>query len=72
MNDCIWHLGQEDQPFGGVGASGQGSYHGEWGFNTFTKQKPVFTNPLLAATKLFYPPYGQVFERLLALLRKLA
>jgi coniferyl-aldehyde dehydrogenase len=72
VNDCIWHLGQEDQPFGGVGASGQGSYHGEWGFNTFTKQKPVFTNPLLAATKLFYPPYGQVFERLLALLRKLA
>lgn len=72
LNDCIWHLGQEDQPFGGVGASGQGSYHGEWGFNTFSKLKPVFSNPSLAGTKLFYPPYGKLFDRLLGLLRKIA
>jgi coniferyl-aldehyde dehydrogenase len=71
INDCIWHLGQEHQPFGGVGESGQGAYHGEWDFNTFSKLKPVFTNPPLAATKLFYPPYGIVFQKLLGVLKKL-
>lgn len=72
LNDCIWHLGQEEQPFGGIGASGQGSYHGEWGFRTFTKDKPVFHNPPLAATKLLQPPYGPVFDGLLAVLRRIA
>jgi coniferyl-aldehyde dehydrogenase len=72
LNDCIWHLGQEEQPFGGVGASGQGSYHGEWGFRTFSKDKPLFDNPKLAATKLLHPPYGPVFEGLLAVLKKIA
>lgn len=72
VNDCIWHLGQEEQPFGGVGASGMGSYHGEWGFRTFSKEKPVFIQARLAGTKLFYPPYGKTFERLLGLLKKIA
>jgi len=72
INDCIWHLGQEEQPFGGVGASGMGSYHGEWGFRTFSKAKPVFRQFRFAGTKLFYPPYGAVFEKLLGLLRKIA
>lgn len=71
LNDCIWHLGQEEQPFGGIGASGQGSYHGEWGFRTFTKDKPVFHNPPLAATKLLLPPYGPVFDGLLAVLKRI-
>ena len=64
INDCVWHIGQEEQPFGGVGASGQGAYHGAWGFRTFSKEKPIFHNPSLAATKLFYPPYGKVFDAL--------
>jgi len=72
INDCIWHLGQEEQPFGGVGASGMGSYHGEWGFRTFSKEKPVFRQSRFAGTKLFYPPYGAVFEKLLGLLRKIS
>ena len=71
INDCIWHLGQEDQPFGGVGASGMGAYHGEWGFRTFSKEKPVFHQFRWAGTKLFYPPYGKTFERLLGLLKKI-
>jgi len=71
INDCIWHLGQEDQPFGGVGASGIGSYHGDWGFRTFSKEKPVFIQSAFAGTKLFYPPYGKTFERLLGLLKKI-
>jgi coniferyl-aldehyde dehydrogenase len=71
VNDCIWHLGQEDQPFGGVGASGSGSYHGEWGFRTFSKEKPVFRQARFAGTRLFSPPYGKTFERLLGLLKRI-
>ncbi|MCV2360328.1 coniferyl aldehyde dehydrogenase [Paucibacter sp. TC2R-5] len=71
INDCIWHLGQEEQPFGGVGASGMGSYHGEWGFRTFSKEKPVFSQARFAGTKLFYPPYGKTFTTLLNLLKKI-
>ena len=41
-NDCLLHFAQEDQPFGGVGPSGMGAYHGEWGFRAFSKEKPVF------------------------------
>ncbi|MGM9483541.1 coniferyl aldehyde dehydrogenase [Roseateles sp. NT4] len=70
VNDCIWHLGQEEQPFGGVGASGMGSYHGEWGFRTFSKEKPLFIQSRFAGTNLFQPPYGATFERLLSLLKK--
>lgn len=71
VNDCLWHLGQEEQPFGGVGASGMGAYHGEWGFRSFSKEKPVFLQSRWAGTRLFQPPYGATFERLLALLRRL-
>ncbi len=70
VNDCLWHIGQEDQPFGGVGPSGMGAYHGEWGFNTFSKLKPVFYQSRLNGIFLFRPPYGQAFERILGLLKR--
>ncbi len=72
INDTLWHLGQEDLPFGGVGPSGQGAYHGEYGFLTFSKEKPVFHQSRLNGVSLFYPPYGKTFERMLALLKKIA
>jgi coniferyl-aldehyde dehydrogenase len=72
INDCLWHLGQEDQPFGGVGASGMGSYHGEWGFRTFSKEKPLFIQSRFAGTRLFQPPYGKTFERLLSVLKMIS
>ena len=71
INDCLWHLGQEEQPFGGVGASGMGAYHGEWGFRTFSKEKPLFIQSRFAGTRLFQPPYGATFERLLSLLKRI-
>lgn len=71
INDCLWHLGQEEQPFGGVGASGMGAYHGEWGFRTFSNEKPLFIQSRFAGTRLFQPPYGATFERLLNLLKKI-
>jgi len=71
INDCMWHVAQEDAPFGGVGASGIGAYHGEWGFRTFSKEKPVFIQSRLSALPLMRPPYGRVFELLTALVAKL-
>ena len=72
INDCIWHIAQEDQPFGGVGASGTGAYHGEWGFRTFSKEKPVFIQSRLNGMFLMYPPFGKTIERMLALLKRIA
>ena len=42
INDALFHVGQHDLPFGGVGASGMGHYHGREGFETFSKMRPVF------------------------------
>ncbi|MDO5604814.1 MAG: coniferyl aldehyde dehydrogenase [Paracoccus sp. (in: a-proteobacteria)] len=72
INDCLWHIAQEEQPFGGVGPSGMGAYHGEWGFRAFSKEKPVFIQSKLAGTALLRPPYGRMFERMLRILHKIA
>ena len=70
INDCLYHLTQESQPFGGVGASGMGAYHGEWGFRAFSKEKPVFTQSRWSGTRWLTPPYGTRFERLMQWLRR--
>jgi coniferyl-aldehyde dehydrogenase len=71
IDDTLWHFAHEGLPFGGVGASGWGAYHGEAGFLTFSHRKSVFVQPRFAATKLFYPPYGARFETMLSLLKRL-
>ena len=71
VNDCMWHFGQEDLPFGGVGASGMGAYHGEAGFRTFSKDKPVFHQSVLSGVPLLYPPYGRMFEFMAKVLRRI-
>jgi coniferyl-aldehyde dehydrogenase len=71
VNDTLWHFAHEGLPFGGVGGSGFGAYHGERGFVTFSHEKPVFVQSRHAAGRLLHPPYGRRFERVLALLRKL-
>lgn len=64
VNDTILHIAQEELPFGGVGPSGMGQYHGIEGFRTFSKQKAVFYQSPLNGMSLFNPPYGRLFERL--------
>jgi coniferyl-aldehyde dehydrogenase len=64
INDTILHIAQENLPFGGVGPSGMGHYHGIEGFKTFSKQKAVFYQSRLNGMSLFNPPYGALFERL--------
>jgi coniferyl-aldehyde dehydrogenase len=71
VNDTLWHFAHEGLPFGGVGASGHGVYHGEHGFRTFSLDKPVFMQRNLAPSALLHPPYGKAFERLLSILQRL-
>jgi coniferyl-aldehyde dehydrogenase len=72
VDDTLLHFSNENLPFGGVGASGLGAYHGERGFLAFTHQKAVFVQPRLSFTWALRPPYGKRFERVLALLKKIA
>jgi acyl-CoA reductase-like NAD-dependent aldehyde dehydrogenase len=65
VNDVILHIAQDALPFGGVGASGMGSYHGREGFLTFSKAKGVFHQPRFNGIGLFNPPFGQRFDRLI-------
>ncbi|MGB5268003.1 MAG: coniferyl aldehyde dehydrogenase [Polyangiales bacterium] len=71
INNCIIHVAQHDLPFGGVGASGIGHYHGYEGFVEFSKMRPVFTNPWFSLLHWFYPPYTGKQERLIDMTIKL-
>ncbi len=70
INDALWHAAQENLPFGGVGASGTGAYHGEHGFLAFSKQKPIYRQARLNGFGLFRPPYGRVFDTLAGFLKR--
>ncbi|MBO6765003.1 coniferyl aldehyde dehydrogenase [Maricaulis sp.] len=62
VNINLLHLSVPDLPFGGVGASGQGAYHGEAGFLTFTHERSVFSTGKWHPSRLLAPPYGKMFE----------
>ncbi|TFY85105.1 coniferyl aldehyde dehydrogenase [Pseudomonas kairouanensis] len=64
LGDCTWHVLQHDLPFGGVGNSGMGSYHGEEGFRTLSHGKAVLNRRRWFPIQLFYPPYGSWVQRL--------
>lgn len=57
INDAIMHITNPNLPFGGVGQSGTGSYHGKAGFDTFSHFKSVFKKPNIFEVPLKYPPY---------------
>ncbi len=62
VNATMLHLGVEELPFGGVGASGQGAYHGEAGFLTFTHQRSVLEAPRWHPSRLLAPPHGKLHK----------
>ncbi|SDI26581.1 coniferyl aldehyde dehydrogenase [Pseudomonas panipatensis] len=64
LNDTLLHVAQDDMPFGGVGPSGMGHYHGHEGFLTFSKAKGVFSKPRFNAARVIYPPYGKALQKL--------
>jgi coniferyl-aldehyde dehydrogenase len=59
VNDALFHVAQHDMPFGGVGPSGMGHYHGHEGFVTFSKMRPVFYQANFTSMKFLAPPYGK-------------
>jgi len=65
INDVVMHVAQEDLPFGGVGPSGMGSYHGLEGFRTFSHAKSIYRQTKLDFGKLsgMLPPYGKATEK---------
>jgi aldehyde dehydrogenase (NAD+) len=64
FNDIIMHLGNPELPFGGVGHSGMGSYHGKASFDTFSHRKSVLKNSFRFDLKWRYPPYKMTLESL--------
>ncbi len=68
INDVLFHNAMEDLPFGGVGPSGMGNYHGADGFKTFSHARAVYRQPGLDIAKLsgFKPPYGKATHSTLA------
>ena len=70
VNDALFHVAQHDLPFGGVGESGMGHYHGREGFETFSKLRPVFYQASLSTLSFLAPPYGKFADRVLAFLTK--
>ena len=70
VNDALFHVGQHDLPFGGVGESGMGHYHGIEGFHTFSKLRPVFYQARYSPLALLRPPYGRLASRVLAFLTR--
>ncbi|MCO7628573.1 coniferyl aldehyde dehydrogenase [Pseudomonas fluorescens] len=65
LNDTLLHVAQDDMPFGGIGPSGMGHYHGHEGFLTFSKAKGVLIKQRFNAAKLIYPPYGKSIQKLI-------
>ena len=64
LNDWGWHVVNHDAPFGGIGNSGMGTYHGEEGFRELSHAKTVFKRQRFFPTQWFYPPYGNLVQRL--------
>ncbi|WP_105103000.1 coniferyl aldehyde dehydrogenase [Microbulbifer pacificus] len=71
VNNAVLHVGQHDIPFGGVGESGMGHYHGYEGFLTFSKLRPVFYQGPLDPLKLLMPPYGKLADKMMKLMLRL-
>ena len=59
INDVMMHLGNENLPFGGVGNSGIGNYHGKFGFEIFSHQKAVLQRATWGEPDIKYPPYSE-------------
>tara|TARA_B100001146_G_scaffold83329_1_gene73982 strand:- start:935 stop:2341 length:1407 start_codon:yes stop_codon:yes gene_type:complete len=67
LNDVVFHVSQEDIPFGGIGPSGMGNYHGWEGFKTFSHAKGIYKqSPVDAVVKLTRPPFTNMFDRLIS------
>jgi len=67
VNDVVMHVSMEDLPFGGIGPSGMGAYHGLDGFRTFSHAKAVFKQAKMDITAMMRPPFGAGFQKYLGM-----
>ena len=65
VNHTMMHFAPPELPFGGVGASGMGRYHGKSGFDTYSNLRGVLRKPVAGENNLVYPPYGNRKSRFL-------
>ncbi len=70
INETLLHIAQDDLPFGGVGPSGMGHYHGVYGFETLSKLKPIFKQSRINGMPLLAPPYGGLFKTMLKIMAR--
>lgn len=70
VNHVICHLANPELPFGGVGESGQGSYHGFAGFRAFSHERAVLHAGRWSLAPLYYPPYGRKMRRMSRMMSK--
>ncbi|MGE4070193.1 MAG: coniferyl aldehyde dehydrogenase [Lysobacterales bacterium] len=70
INDCVLHIAQPALPFGGIGPSGMGHYHGRHGFLTFSKEKPVFYQARWSSFSLLKPPYKKLADTVIGFLTR--
>ena len=70
VNETVLHIAQNELPFGGIGPSGMGHYHGREGFLTFSKQKPVLYQARYPSLRLLRPPYRRIADVLLRFLTR--
>ncbi len=70
VNTTLFHFVAENLPFGGIGPSGIGAYHGEFGFQTFSHRKGVFLQSRLSGARFLYPPFGRITNLMLKFLRR--
>jgi coniferyl-aldehyde dehydrogenase len=70
INDTVMHIAQSELPFGGIGPSGMGAYHGHAGFLTFSKQKPVLHQARFSSLAMMRPPYGKLADFLIRFLTR--
>ncbi|CAM3755162.1 coniferyl aldehyde dehydrogenase [Litorimonas haliclonae] len=71
INEAAWHVVQDDLPFGGVGPSGMGAYHGEHGFESFSHLKGVFHQSRFSQGKALHPPYTDKTRKMMGLMKKI-
>ena len=70
LNETLLHYAQDDLPFGGVGASGMGAYHGVEGFRAMSHAKGIFAQSRLNGADVIRPPFGRMFEYVTSYLMK--
>ena len=71
INDAVIFMVNPELPFGGVGNSGMGAYHGKWGFETFSHLKPIMHRSFFADAPIRYAPYTSLKKKLFKLVGKL-